>query len=122
MSIICDECDGRICREQPERCNPNMTVAEKLEALKENKEEAKLKCPCEAEAIHEIHEVDGVKVTLDIDLKGEGLIRIRAVGQEPPEPIFVSKAAYQKPMPKTAGYAIVCDYCPVCGRKLKENK
>lgn len=50
-----------------------------------------LKCPCEVDATHEEREVDGVKVTLDIDIKGKGLIRIRAEGQEPPEPILKAK-------------------------------
>ena len=106
MSIICDECDGRVCRENPERCNPNMTAAEKLEAIKVN--EGKPQCPCESEAIHESYEFGEINVVLDIDIKGEGLIRIRAVEKE-------------KPIPKQAGYAVVCNYCPVCGRKLKEE-
>ena len=117
MSIICDECDGSVCREHPERCNPNMTAAAKLEAIAEKK--ANPKCPCETEALHETREVDGVKVTLDIDIKGEGLIRIRAVGQEPLTQYCDNKVLYQKPLPATAGFAIICDYCPVCGRKLK---
>ena len=119
MSIICDTCAEHICIEHPERCNPNMTAKEKLRVIKENKD--KMMCPCKAEAIHEVREVDGVKVMLDIDIGGEGLIQIRAVGKEPPESLFVSKAAYQKPTPQQAGFAVVLDYCPVCGRKLREE-
>ena len=79
-----------------------------------------LKCPCEVDAIHEEHEVDGVKVTLDIDIKDKGLIQIRAEEQKPPEQYFDNKII--KPLPATAGYAIICEYCPICGRKLKEEK
>ena len=81
-----------------------------------------LKCPCEVDAIHEEHEVDGVKVTLDIDIKNKGLIQIKAVGQEPPMPFFDSKILYKKPEPKQVGYTIICEYCPICGKKLKEDK
>ena len=117
MSIICDECDGRVCRENPERCNPNMTAAEKLEAIKVN--ESKLQCPCESEAIHESYEFGEINVMLDIDIKEEGLIRIRAVEKEKPIPYALNE--YTKPIPKQAGYAVVCNYCPVCGRKIKEE-
>lgn len=102
----------------PEKCNPNMTAAEKIEAICENP--GKMKCICESEAIHESREIGGVNVKFDIDLKGEKIIRILATEQEPPEPFFDSKVLYQKPLPKQIGYATVCEYCPVCGRKLRK--
>ena len=119
MSIICDTCAEHICIEHPERCNPNMTAKEKLGVINESKR--RMKCPCEVEAIHEVREVDGTKVMLDIDIGGEGLMQIKAVGQTPPEPYFDSKVELNKPMPKQVGFAIVCNYCPVCGRKLREE-
>ena len=120
MSIICDQCDKHICIENPEKCNPNMTAAEKIEAISENP--GKMKCICESEAIHESREIGGVNVKFDIDLKGEKIIRILATEQEPPEPFFDSKVLYQKPLPRQIGYAIVCENCPVCGRKLKGER
>ena len=37
MSVVCDECENHICIEHPEKCNPNMTLKEKLEATKGRK-------------------------------------------------------------------------------------
>ena len=116
MSIICDQCDKHICIENPEKCNPNMTAAEKIEAISENP--GKMKCICESEAIHESREIGEINVMLDIDIKGEGLIRIRAVEKEKPIPYALNE--YTKPIPKQAGYAVVCNYCPVCVRKLRK--
>lgn len=117
MSTICDRCEKHICIEHPEKCNPNMTIEEKLEALREPCDEQKFKCPCESEAIHTSYEFGEVNVMLDIDVKGEGLIQIRAVEKEKPIPYASNK--YKAPVPKQVGYAVVCDYCPICGRKLK---
>ena len=119
MSIICDTCDKHICIENPEKCNPNMTAAEKIEAISGNP--GKMKCICESEAIHESREIGGVNVKFDIDLKGEMIIRILATEQEPPEPWESPRGSYIKPLPKQIGYATVCEYCPVCGRKLREE-
>ena len=66
MSIICDECDKHICIEHPERCNPNMTVAEKLEAIAKTDSEIKNICQKEMSQEETLDWLCRLRSSLDI--------------------------------------------------------
>ena len=82
-------------------------------------EEKREKCLCE-EKTHDLKEVGQAYITIDIDLSEKGLIQIKATEKEFPEPFATAK--WKRLVPDYAGWMIHCEYCPICGRKLKEDK
>ena len=77
------------------------------------------KCLCE-ENVHDLKEIGQAYFTIDINLKEEGLIKIKAAEKEFPEPF--AAPGWKRLVPDYAGWMIHCEYCPICGRKLKEEK